>query len=106
MASEQIEFPKIFSIQYTKPGLSKHVNFSVYREPTGITWNGYYKGYRVRVWYTGEFWIVAGYLEGSQACYFRNQEQRCSLAEINQLVQCACFYIDVVSKNKNDDISN
>lgn len=98
MTSSTIEFPKQFNILYNEPNFDRYIKFALYREPDISTWNGYYKECRIRLWYTGEFWIVAGYVSGVQACYFRNIAAECTLKMINKLVQCTCYYIDTITK--------
>lgn len=88
------EYPKQFNIHYNEPRFNSFIKFSIYREPGGMSWNGYYKECRLRLWFTGDFWILAGYLAGSEACYFRTTEKICEWEKIEKLVQCACFYID------------
>lgn len=92
-----LDLPKQFSISYEEPKFGKYIKFSLYREPDLLSWNGYYQGERIRLWNTGDHWVVAGYISGSQACYFRTTGERPDLTVINKLVQCTCYYIDLMT---------
>ena len=97
------ELPASFGIEYLRPGFNKYISFKVYKEPKQLSWNGYYKGYRVRIWFTGDCWIVAGYTYGIEACYFRITKEESNLKKISKLVQCACFFIDTNSIIEEED---
>lgn len=97
-----IDLPKQFNVQYDEPHFQKFIKFSIYREPDLWTWNGYYQECRIRLWYTGEFWVVAGYVAGIQGCYFRSTQINPDLTMINKLIQCTCFYIDITKKKEEE----
>lgn len=91
------ELPWQFNITYEEPKFKNHIKFKIYKEPDKLSWNGYYKGKRICLWYTGEFWVTAGYVMGGQACYFRTIEKDYTLEMINKLIQCACFYLNTIT---------
>lgn len=96
------DLPKQFHIAYNEPVFNKYINFKIYREPDCLSWNGYYKECRIRLWNTGDHWIVAGYIAGTQACYFRTLPEAPELKEVQKLVQCACYYIELITKTEEN----
>jgi hypothetical protein len=98
--NEEIDLPRTFQLTYKGPELGKNITFNMYREPNLLSWNGYYKGERIRIWSSGDMWIVAGYLKGTQACYFRTGSTEVNLTIINKLVQCTCYYFDSMTSSE------
>jgi hypothetical protein len=98
----QLDLPKQFNITYDEPKFNRHIKFSIYREPELLTWNGYYQECRIRLWNTGEYWVVAGYIDGIQGCYFRSMPAAPNLEVIRKLIQCACYFIDINKEKKEE----
>ena len=87
-------FPKCFHVVRELMKDRPFVELNLYKVGERVRWEGWYRGQRISLYFTGWHWIVEVYWYGKVNGYFRSLEQNITTVEVSKLVEAACFLID------------
>lgn len=93
--SVENNFPRTFRVSRLPPAPVGEIEFNLYKVADKMSWEGYYRGQRVSIFWTGWYWCVGCYRRGEMTGYFRHYRENPTLDDIGQLVQAACYLIDI-----------